>query len=162
MVEPQRKGAVSLRKGLIRPARGGRRGGLSDHPKGNVGLQLRVQEGRVRFERPLRVGHDRQRLIFDFDQIGRVTRAVAVGGHDRRHRIPDHGDLLLGQRRHRGDLHVRDGDHQRRGGRVLDLLAGPGRDHAGRTLGSLEVDSLQAGVGIAAAREGHVDGPRQA
>ncbi len=66
----------------------------------------------IRIEGPASVDHRGQWLIFDVDQLQRVTRRVPVVGDDEGHLLPmeahlvggEHGHHVVGQRRYPGKL----------------------------------------------------------
>ena len=118
---------------------------------GAVGLVLDVlaEHRRVRRHRLERIDDDRQRLVFDFDQIDGVGRDIAVLGDDE-------GDfLVLEQHLVVGEHHLHVAGERRHVGEV-DGLQRFGREHgedAGHRGGLGRVDLLDAGVGVRRAGE---------
>jgi hypothetical protein len=142
---------------------------------GLVGAEGVVENGRAVLDRLLHVGHDRQLVVVDGDQLGRVERLLPALGHDHRDRLAGEADLALGQDLVLGDARlVALGDllaegerrHRPRGGQGVGELAvelgpGPDREDAGGRLGLLGVDRQDVGVGDRAAHDDQVDHARQ-
>jgi hypothetical protein len=60
-------------------------------------LEVVAQDGCVRRHRLGRIDERRQFLVLDFDQIDRVSRNVAVLGHDERDLLALEHDFLIGE-----------------------------------------------------------------
>ena len=126
---------------------------------GAVGLVLEIlaDHRRVRRHRLERIDIDRQRLVFDLDQIGGIGRGVAVLGDDE-------GDfLVLEQHLAVGQHHLHVAGERRHPGEIdgFQRLGGEHRDDAGHRRGFGRVDLLDAGVGVRRAVEVAVEHARQ-
>jgi len=122
-----------------------------------------VERRRVLVGRLDGVGDGLQSLVVHVHEVEGVVRRVAVRRDDGSDRLPLVADLVageqevfgLGEIRHAVDL----GDVAR-DARGLDVLVREHGDHVVVGLGGLRVDVLDAGVGVLAAHEGHVQHPR--
>jgi len=124
-----------------------------------VGLAVLVvpDQGRVGGGRLHRVDDGRQRVVDDLDGLAGVLGDVGVVGHDRRDLLAleadlvhgDHGLRVVGQRGHPGQVPL---GHQ---------LPRQHQVHAGDGPGLGRVDRHDAGVGVGAAEDLHVQHPRQ-
>ena len=111
----------------------------------------------------LEVGDRRQRVVLDLDGLERVAcRGGRLGDHHR-HAVADVADLVDRERVVGRVLHVlgdRPGAGHRAGPRVHEVGAGVGGDDAGQRQGGLHVDRGDAGVGVGAAQDRHVQRAR--
>ena len=109
-----------------------------------------------RIERGLGVGHGREGLVVDRDELTGVLGQVTALGHDERDRIADQAHLVGGEERVVGSAPARH-HHRHRvrptGQELLHLLAGVDGQHAGRLLCRGRVDARDARVRERAAHE---------
>ena len=126
---------------------------------GAVGLILQIfaNHRRIRRHRLERIDIDRQRLVFDFHQIGGIGRDIAILGDHERHFLILEQHLAVGehhldvarQRRHPGEI---DG---------FQRFGGEHRDDAGDGGGFAGIDLLDTGVRMRRAIEIAVEHARQ-
>ena len=131
-----------------------------------VARDLLMQLRGARLRRGLRVGHRRQRLVIDLDQLERVLGGVSVLGHDHRDDVADVAHHVLGDAVIGGDLQVRVGEQPGAGGRLdraVRVGVGVDGDHPGRRRRRARVDRPDPGVGVRAPEHGgvHHAGQRQ-
>ena len=101
-----------------------------------VGIYGGLEHGRTGSQRRFRRGHDREGLIFDFDQMGGLAGGEAVAGHDHGHFVAVIADVL-GQQKAVGHVSVR---------RVHGVgMSGCGKEEARHVIGG--EDGLDAGQG---------------
>jgi hypothetical protein len=131
---------------------------LAERPVGpEVGEQDRRAGGEGRF----RVHHRRPRLVLDLDQVRRVARRRRALGGDGRHRGRRRAHHVVGEHRVRRHPHVGEQPHDRHRAQVTHVGAGDDRGHPGGGPGAGGVEPDDAGVGVRAAEEGHVEQARR-
>ena len=126
---------------------------------GAVGLVLEIlaDHRRIRRHRLERIDIDRQRLVFDFHEIGGIGRDIAILGDHERH------FLVLEQHFAVGEHHLRVARECRHPGEIdgFQRLGGDHSDHAGDGRGFGRIDLLNAGVRVRRAVEIAVQHARQ-
>ena len=112
-------------------------------------LDVLAQQRRVGVHRLERIDQNRQRFVFDLDEIGGVGRDIAVGGDDE-------GDfLILEQHLAVGEHHLHVAGQRRHPGEIdaLEILGRQHGDDAGHGLGLGRVDLDDARMRMAGAVE---------
>ena len=140
---------------------GGIGGGIGGRPRPidrEIVGRLRPDLRRAVLERGARVGHRRERLVFDSDEFaGVLGRKSALGDHHG-HGFADMQHAVLGQRRPVGDDELcAIAARQRRMPRdITDAVhvgRGQNRDDAGHARGARRIDADDAGEGMRRAHE---------
>ena len=138
---------------------------LAHHPaKGDIALDIIMNQGRTFFGRFFRVDDHRQLFILDDHRVSRVLRAIAVVSQHDRHAIADIADLAFRQSGMLGRLQVAIGDEPGGGyarQTVADILAGVDGDYALHGFGGAAVDADDVGMRVGTAHHRHVQDARQ-
>ena len=128
-----------------------------------VGGEVGVDQGGVRRERRLRVGHRRERSVVHEDQVGGVLRVVGRVGHDDRDRLPHVARAAGRERQPPRPVDLVEGlgadDHRDLAELGVDVGAGEDARDAGRPARGGDVDPPDLGVGVGAPDEGRVERP---
>ena len=130
-----------------------------------VRLDVVVDERRAVGERRLRIGHGRQRLVLDLDELGGVLGRGAAGRDDDRDAVADVARLVRRERQVQRRLRVLGRQPRARQAAVPllgEVVAGPGGDHVRVRKGRRDVDAADARVRVRAAHDGEVDHAGQA
>src|SRR5258706_8585467 len=126
--------------------------------EGNVRPELRVREGRVLFERLLRIDHRRERVVVDVDKLECVPCNRSRLSDDDRNRVTD----KVGARTGQGRVVWRFPARERRGARdcpqtVIHVWAGEDANNAWQLLRSVCVDRDYFRVRVWTAEEFRVE-----
>ena len=120
---------------------------------GNIGAEVLELQGSAVCDRGLDVGHDREVVVVDVDQLDRVDRLGPGLGEDQGDGVADEAHLVEGQGATRALL-VDVGERLERA--AAQVLGGVDGQHAGSLLGLRGVDAQEGGVGERAAHEHRV------
>jgi hypothetical protein len=126
---------------------------LVDALPGQVRAGLVVEDRRVVHERLPSVGHRRQRLVVDLDQLGGVAGGLAGGRHDGGDGLADEARLADGEAEVAQVRPRRRGDLEEGIGQQRDLVPGQRAEHAGVLERLRDVDRAELRVRVRRADE---------
>src|SRR5215469_3720927 len=137
---------------------------LRVYPQGNVGTELLIEQRGAFLHSFFDIGHRRQRLIIDLDQVARIASSVAVIRNYHRDRITIETYLALGQRA--TDAHTFFHQSQRSGnGNIANdtfhVFRRVNRYDARMVEGRFSVNALNPSMTIRTAQHSHMEHAKQ-